>query len=43
MTEMHDRFAVGLDFPGEPPAPNMNEMKKRLDLTPEQVTKTRKI
>ena len=39
----HDRFAMRLDFPGKPPAPDIDEMKERLDLTSDQISEIQKI
>ena len=43
MKEVHDRFAVRLDFPERLPTDNIDEMKKLLGLTPEQVSEIQKI
>ncbi|MBN2419105.1 MAG: hypothetical protein JXL81_06940 [Deltaproteobacteria bacterium] len=43
LKRVHDRFAVRLDFPGKPPAPDINEMKDQLGLTPEQLSEIKKI
>ena len=43
MKRVHDRFAVRLDFPGKPPAPEIDKMKDLLGLTPEQVSEIKKI
>lgn len=39
----HDRFAVRLDFPGRPPAPDIDALKDRLDLTTEQLAEIQSI
>lgn len=43
MKKFHDRFAVRLDFPRRPFSPDMNDMKDRLNLKPEQVDEIEKI
>ncbi|MGD9157585.1 MAG: hypothetical protein PVG39_04205 [Desulfobacteraceae bacterium] len=39
----HNRFAVRLDFPGRPFSRDLNEMKERLNLQPEQIKKIEEI
>jgi Spy/CpxP family protein refolding chaperone len=43
MKNFQDRFAVRLDFPGRPFSPELDEMKSRLSLTPEQRSDIEKI
>ncbi len=38
MKRFNDRFAVRLDFPGRPFSPELDEMKSRLNFTPEQAS-----
>ncbi len=43
MKGFHDRFAVRLDFPGRPFSRNIDELKERLSLQPEQANKIQEI
>ena len=43
MKSFHDRFAVRLDFPGRPFSRDIDELKNRLNLQPEQVAKLEEI
>jgi hypothetical protein len=43
MKNFQDRFAVNLDFPGRPFPPEIDEMKNRLNLKPEQVSRIEEI
>lgn len=43
MEKFHDRFAARLDFPGKPHRFDINEIKDKLGLTPEQESEIKKI
>jgi hypothetical protein len=43
MKNFNDRFAVNLDFPGRPFSPELDEIKTRLNLKPEQVSRIEEI